>query len=81
MAFDPKPHLIQLPRRVKDPQTSPWATRLEDYLEVKWRLVWFCECYPYSVITTEEVCVDLAQDDGDRWCHGWRPCRPNGPAV
>jgi hypothetical protein len=33
--FDPKPHLIQLPRRVKDPQTGQWTTRLEDYLEVK----------------------------------------------
>jgi hypothetical protein len=59
MAFDPKPHLIQLPRRVKDPQTGQWTTRLDDYLEVKWRLVWFRERYPHGVITTEEVCVDL----------------------
>jgi hypothetical protein len=35
MAFDSKPHLIQLPRRVKDPQTGHWTTRLDDYLEVK----------------------------------------------
>jgi hypothetical protein len=59
MVFDPKPHLIQLPRRVKDPQTGQWTTRLEDYLEVKWRLVWFRERYPRGVITTEEICVDL----------------------
>jgi hypothetical protein len=57
--FDPKPHLIQLPRRVKDPQTGQWTTRLEDYLEVKWRLVWFRERCPHGVITTEEICVDL----------------------
>jgi hypothetical protein len=57
--FDPKPHLIQLPRRVKDPQTGQWTTRLEDYLEVKWRLVWFRERFPRGVITTEEICVDL----------------------
>jgi hypothetical protein len=59
MAFDPKPHLIQLPRRVKDPHTGQWTIRLDDYLEVKWRLVWFRERYPHGVITTEEVCVDL----------------------
>ena len=59
MGFDPKPYLIQLPRRVKDPQTGHWTTRLDDYLEVKWRLVWFRERYPHGVIPTEEVCVDL----------------------
>jgi hypothetical protein len=57
--FDPKPHLMQLPRRVKVPQTGQLTTRLEDYLEVKWRLVWFRECCPRGVITTEEICVDL----------------------
>ena len=59
MGFDPKPYLIQLPRRVKDPQTGHWTTHLDDYLEVKWRLVWFRERYPHGVISTEEVCVDL----------------------
>jgi hypothetical protein len=59
MAFDPKAHLIQLPRRVKDPQSGQWTTRLEEYLEVKWRLVMFREKYPHGVISTEEVYVDL----------------------
>jgi hypothetical protein len=59
MAFDPKPHLIQLPRKVKDPLTGYWTTRLEDYLEVKFRLCWFRDRYPHGQITTEEVCVDL----------------------
>jgi hypothetical protein len=57
--FDPQPHLIQLPRKVKDKATGHWTTIYEDYLEVKWRLCWFRDRYPHSVITTEEICVDL----------------------
>jgi hypothetical protein len=57
--FDPKPHLIQLPRKVKDNATGHWTTVYEDYLEVKWRLCWFRERSPHGQITTEEVCVDL----------------------
>jgi hypothetical protein len=59
--FDPKAHLIQLPRRVKDPQTGHWTTRLEDYLEVKWRLVCFREKYPHGTLTTEAVLLDWPQ--------------------
>jgi hypothetical protein len=59
--FDPRTKLIQLPRRVKDPQTGQWVTRLDDYLEVKWRLVWFREKYPHGTVITEEMCVDLEQ--------------------
>jgi hypothetical protein len=59
--FDPKAHLIQLPRRVKDPATGQWVTRQDEYLEVKWRLVWFREKYPHGTIATEEMCVDLDQ--------------------
>jgi hypothetical protein len=61
MAFDPKAHLIQLPRRVKDPATGQWTTRLDDYLEVKWRLVWFRERYPHGTITTEALLLDWPQ--------------------
>lgn len=61
MTFDPKAHLIQLPRRVKDPNTRQWMTRQDEYLEVKWRLVWFREKYPHGIITTEEMCIDLPQ--------------------
>jgi hypothetical protein len=57
--FDPKPHLIQLPRRVKDRQTGQYVTHYDDYLEVKWRLVWFREKFPHGTIETQEVCVDL----------------------
>jgi|SRR5882724_369193 len=59
MAFDPQPHLIQLPRKVKDRATGHWTTVYDDYLEVKWRLCWFRDRYPHGHITTEEVCVDL----------------------
>jgi len=59
MTFDPQPHLIQLPRKVKDKATGHWTTVYEDYLEVKWRLCWFRDRYPHGVITTEEICVDL----------------------
>src|SRR5687768_1337891 len=59
MAFDPKPHVIQLPRRVKDPISGQWTSRLDDYLEVKWRVVLFREKFPHGVIRTEEILVDL----------------------
>jgi hypothetical protein len=58
MTFDPKAHLIQLPRRVKDPATGQWTTRLDDYLEVKHRLVWFREKFPRGTIITETVLLD-----------------------
>ena len=57
--FDPKAHLIKLPRRVKDPQSGQWVTRADGYLEVKWRLVWFREKYPHDIITTKETCIAL----------------------
>jgi hypothetical protein len=60
MGFDAKPHLIQLPRRVKQ-KDGTWKTVHDDYLEVKWRLVWFRERCPHGVIETQEVYVDLAQ--------------------
>jgi hypothetical protein len=58
MTFDPKAHLIQLPRRVKDPTTGHFTTRHDEYLEVKWRLVWFREKYPQGTIITETVLLD-----------------------
>jgi hypothetical protein len=58
MTFDPAAHLIQLPRRVKDPITGHFTTRHDEYLEVKWRLVWFREKYPHGSIITEAVLLD-----------------------
>jgi len=57
--FDPQPHLIHLPRKVKDRATGHYTTVYDDYLEVKWRLCWFRDRYPHGVITTDEICVDL----------------------
>jgi hypothetical protein len=57
--FDPQPHLIKLPRKVKDRATGHYTTVYDDYLEVKWRLCWFRDRYPHGVITTDEICVDL----------------------
>jgi hypothetical protein len=57
--FDAKQHLIQLPRRVKDPRSGSFTTRFDDYLEVRWRAYWFREEYPHGSIITEEICVDL----------------------
>lgn len=56
--FAPQEHLIKLPRRVKDQQTGQWITRHDDYLEVKWRLVWFRERYPHGVIMTDAILLD-----------------------
>jgi hypothetical protein len=60
--FDPQPHLIKLPRKVKDRATGHYTTIYDDYLEVKWRLCWFRDRYPHGVIETQEICVDLERD-------------------
>src|SRR5919108_4979888 len=59
--FDAKAHLIQLPRRVKDRTTGQYVTVYDDYLEVKWRLVWFRERYPHGRITTEALSLEWEQ--------------------
>jgi hypothetical protein len=59
--FDPKAHLIQLPRRVKDPTTEHFTTRYDEYLEVQYRVLMFREKYPHGILTTEEICVDITQ--------------------
>jgi hypothetical protein len=56
--FDAKAHLRQLPRREKDRDTGQSRTVYDDYLEVKWRLVWFREKYPHGSIITETVLLD-----------------------
>lgn len=47
--FNPNEHLIQLKSKQGD----------QDYLPVKWRLVWFRSVHPHGTIDTEEVGVDL----------------------
>jgi hypothetical protein len=62
VSFDPKSHLIQLPRRVKDQNTGQWVTRQDDYLEVKWRLVWFRERFPHGTIESKFFCLDWEKE-------------------
>ncbi len=50
--FNPNEHL----RQIKSSQGS------QDYLDVKWRLVWFRELCPQGTIDTEEVEVDLDRE-------------------
>jgi hypothetical protein len=59
--FDPQQHLIQLSRWVKAPD-GHYTTTSDDCLEVKWRLVWFREKFPYGTIDTEEICVNLDRE-------------------
>jgi hypothetical protein len=61
MAFDAEKHFIQLPRSVKQ-KDGTWKEVEDDYLEVKWRLVWFRDRFPNGTITTEEVHVDLDRE-------------------
>ena len=46
--FNPREHLIQLPRKLKDKATGQWKTVHDEYLEVKWRIVLFREAYPHQ---------------------------------
>jgi len=56
--FNPKEHLIKLKQSHKD-ANGKWVTTYADYLEVKYRLVWFREKFPHGSIYTEEKCVDV----------------------
>ena len=40
-AFNAEEYLSKLPIRKKNPKTNIWETVYADYLEVKWRMVWF----------------------------------------
>ncbi len=39
--FNVEEHLSKLPIRKRDVKTNIWETTYADYLEVKWRMVWF----------------------------------------
>lgn len=39
--FNPEEHLTKLPMKRKNQKTNTWETSYADYLEVKWRMVWF----------------------------------------
>lgn len=52
MVFNPNEHLMQLKR----------GNASQEYLEVKWRIVWFREECPKGTIETEEILVDLDRE-------------------
>ncbi len=51
-SFNPHDHLMQIGS----------GDKAKDYLEVKWRLVWFRLAYPHGTIDSEEVEVDLDRE-------------------
>jgi len=57
--FDPQPHLIQLPRKVKDKATATTRPCTMTISKSNGGCAGFRDRYPHGVITTEEVCVDL----------------------
>jgi hypothetical protein len=59
--FDPQPHLIKLPRKVKGRATGHYTTVYDDYLEVKGRLCWFRDRYPHGVIETAAEFADYCE--------------------
>jgi hypothetical protein len=50
--FNPSEHLRQIERKQRQPDGS-YKTVANDYLDVKWRLVWFREEHPDGSITTD----------------------------
>jgi hypothetical protein len=50
--FNPSEHLRQIERKQRQPDGS-YKTISNDYLDVKWRLVWFREEHPDGSITTD----------------------------
>jgi hypothetical protein len=51
-AFNPEEHLTKLPVRRKNRHTNTWEYDHADYLEVKWRMVWFRDQNPENTKTT-----------------------------
>lgn len=51
-SFDPKKHMRVFERRQRQPDGS-YKTVKVDYLDVKWRLVWFRQEHPTGSITTD----------------------------
>lgn len=54
MAFDPNAHFIQLEKNKRGPNGT-WEKTYADYLEVKWRVVWFREEKPNWGLETDAV--------------------------
>jgi hypothetical protein len=55
-------HLRDMPQRVKNPKTQQWETRVQKYLDVKWRLLKMRTEHPDWAIRTEVVQLDLEKE-------------------
>lgn len=58
MTFNPNDHITKLPQG----QDKNGNKRTADYLEVKWRLVWFRHECPEGTIHTEMIHLDLDRE-------------------
>lgn len=55
--FNPSQHMMKLPKKRKNAK-GQWETVYADYLEVKWRIVWFREDKPNWAIDATPVKLD-----------------------
>lgn len=53
--FNPSEYIIKLPKNSRNKKTGKWETTYADYLEVKWRVVWFREEKPLWAIQTKHI--------------------------
>ncbi|MGI6706861.1 MAG: hypothetical protein ACOX6S_11725 [Clostridia bacterium] len=64
--FNPEEHITKLPVRRKNKQTNQWELDYADYLEVKWRMVWFRDEHPEG---TKTVIKDKIVDTAKRFAY------------
>ena len=65
-SFNPEEYLTKLPLRRRNPRTNTWETQFADYLEVKWRMVWFRE---NNKENTQTIVLDKIIDIHNRFAY------------
>ncbi|HZJ58226.1 MAG TPA: hypothetical protein VFD89_08325 [Clostridia bacterium] len=64
--FNPEEYLTKLPLRRRNPKTNSWETQFADYLEIKWRMVWFRE---NNFENTQTIVLDKIIDIDNRFAY------------
>lgn len=64
--FNPEEHLTKLPIRRKNHKANTWETQFADYLEVKWRMVWFRD---QNKENTQTTVLDKIIDINNRFAY------------